>query len=129
MVVVFLTGILTYRLFRNERKKKLKLIHAGAMLTAFLLTVIGLKAVFDSHNLVDPPLANMYSLHSWVGVTCVALFFFQWVAGLVTFLAPGLAPRLRALYLPVHVHFGLFIFVLALASVISGITEIAIFTM
>ena len=110
-------------------RNKVKLAHAVLLGSALPLMVIGLKAVFDNHDLRATPIPNMYSLHSWVGIVCVALFFFQWVAGLVTFLAPGLAPRLRALYLPVHVHFGLFIFVLALASVISGITEIAIFTM
>ena len=46
-----ISGALVYRLFRGERKKKLKLLHMGTMLTAFILTVIALKAAFDSHNL------------------------------------------------------------------------------
>ena len=28
-----------YRMFRNERKRKLKLIHAGIMISVFMLTV------------------------------------------------------------------------------------------
>jgi hypothetical protein len=47
----FFAGALIYRLFRSERKKKLKLLHAATMLTAFILVIIGLKAAFDSHNL------------------------------------------------------------------------------
>ena len=133
-------GIVVYRIFLNENtlrvlrslnvdKRKVKLAHAIIMGSALPLMVIGLKAVFDNHDLRETPIPNMYSLHSWVGIICVILFFTQWVCGLVTFLAPGLAPRLRALYLPIHVYFGMLIFILAFASVISGITEIAIFTM
>lgn len=69
--------MLIYRTQRNVRKRRLKLTHAGIMLFVVLLTVIALVAVFDSHNLVSPPIPNMYSLHSWVGLTTVILFCCQ----------------------------------------------------
>ena len=34
-----------YRMFRNERKRKLKLLHAGIMITVFLLAVIALQVI------------------------------------------------------------------------------------
>ena len=83
LVSFFSSGILLYRVFRHERKKKLKLAHAIIMISSFLLTVIGLKAVFDSHNLKKDadgnpaPIANLYSLHSWMGIIAVILFAFQ----------------------------------------------------
>ncbi len=46
----FVPGALIYRLFRGEKKKKLKVLHAATMFTAFVLTVFALKAAFDSHN-------------------------------------------------------------------------------
>ena len=62
---LFYLGILVYRLLRNERKKKLKLLHAAIMISSLLLASIGLKAVFDSHNLAPPPdgpYPNLYTL-------------------------------------------------------------------
>jgi len=137
MIYLYGNGILMYRMFRNERKRKLKLLHAGIMITVFLCAVIALKAVFDSHNL-NPckhpseegdicPLPNLYSLHSWLGLLTVILFLFQWLAGMITFLFPGLASHLRASYLPVHLFFGLLIFVSACATALLGITEKTIF--
>lgn len=136
-IVCTFSGLLMYRMFRNERKRKLKLLHAGIMVAVFFLTVIALKAVFDSHNLkpcAKPseegdycPIPNLYSLHSWMGLITVILFLLQWLAGLITFLFPGLASHLRSSYMPIHVFFGLMIFVSACATALLGITEKAIF--
>ena len=69
--------MLIYRSQRTVRKRRLKLIHAGIMIFSVLFTIIALIAVFDSHNLAIPPIPNMYSLHSWVGLTTVVLFCCQ----------------------------------------------------
>ena len=54
---------------------------------------------------------------------------FQWLSGLITFLFPGLASHLRAAYLPVHVFFGLLIFILACTTALLGITEKTIWSL
>lgn len=123
------TAILVYRGFRNVRKKTLKWAHAGIHLTAFVLTVIALITVFDSHNLAIPPTPNMYSLHSWMGMGAVIVFGLQYVAGFTAYLAPGWRQQLKVAYMPLHIYFGLFGFVLAIASGLMGITEKAIFAM
>lgn len=129
LIYLYGNGILLYRVLRTERKKKLKLLHAGVMVTSFFLACIALKAVFDSHNLNKAgPIPNLYSLHSWVGIITVILFLLQWFGGLLTFLFPGLASHLRAAYLPVHVFFGLLIFVLACVTACLGILEKLLFS-
>ncbi|KPU77557.1 uncharacterized protein Dana_GF24874, isoform E [Drosophila ananassae] len=126
-IYLYGNSILIYRGFRTTRKKTLKLTHAGIHLAAFVLTVIALKTVFDSHNLASPPIPNMYSLHSWLGLSAVIIFSLQYVAGFVAFLAPGLRENYRIAMMPLHIYFGLFGFGLAIASALMGLTEKAIF--
>ncbi|ELU10148.1 hypothetical protein CAPTEDRAFT_167574 [Capitella teleta] len=123
LVFLYSNSIISYRVFRHQNKVYIKLLHAALHILALVFAGVGLKAVFDSHNLVVPPVANMYSLHSWVGLSTVILFAFQWFVGLVTFLLPGFSQELRAMYKPVHVFWGIVVFFMAIATCLLGITE------
>lgn len=129
MVFCYGNALLVYRVFRNQRKRNLKLLHFGLHTLAFIFAIVALKAVFDSHNLPAKPLANLYSIHSWIGLTAVILFAMQYVCGFVAFLFPGMTKIWRTKYLPVHVFFGLAIFVMAVAASLMGITEKLIFSL
>ena len=93
-------AILAYRVFRDVKKIRVKILHASLLALSLIFSSIGLKAVFDNHNLSKPPKANLYSLHSWVGLTAVVLFGLQWVAGFVSFLFPKLSEDIRQTYMP-----------------------------
>lgn len=125
LILLYANGALIYRGFRSERKKKLKIVHAVVMMVAMLCAVVGLVAVFQFHSIKG--FSDMGSLHSWLGLATVILFACQWLAGLLTFLFPGLRSSLRAAYLPIHQFFGLFIFAGAVMSTLVGLTEKAIF--
>ncbi|KAG8177173.1 hypothetical protein JTE90_021764 [Oedothorax gibbosus] len=124
LVFCYGNALLVYRVFRNQRKRSLKLLHFGLHSVALVFCIVALKAVFDSHNLAQPnPTPNLYSLHSWLGLTAVILFALQYVCGFVAFLFPGLTKLWRTKYLPLHVFFGLAIFVMVVAAALMGITE------
>lgn len=125
LVYLYGNSILIYRVLRHEPKPRLKLIHGGINALAFLFAVIGLIAVFSFHNDLNIP--NMYSLHSWIGLGTVVLFGTQLVAGAATFLYPKTPGHIRATVLPLHLFAGSAIFVLAVITCVSGITEKAIF--
>merc|ERR1712203_34607 len=94
LIFLYGNGALIYRIIppKSEgHKLKLKIAHAGIMIVAFALMVIGLQAAFDSHNKADPPKPNMYTLHSWVGLLAALLFGCQWVLGFAAFLFQVLA--------------------------------------
>ena len=93
------------------------------MACATILACFGIKAAFDSHSLAEPPIPHSYSLHSWAGILTISMALAQWCLGLVTFLWPGLASHLRSFFLPIHIFFGLSIFLLASTTALLGITE------
>jgi cytochrome b-561 len=108
----------------------LKLTHAAIHGAAFVCVVIALVAAFDSHNLAVPtPIPNMYTLHSWVGITAVVMFACQYVGGFVSYLYPGLRQNVKETYMPIHIFFGLCGFILSIAAALLGLSEKAFFTM
>ncbi|XP_042330833.1 lysosomal membrane ascorbate-dependent ferrireductase CYB561A3 isoform X2 [Sceloporus undulatus] len=123
MLVLYGIAALVYRAPLSWEGPKLpwKLLHASLTLTAFILVVLGLVAVFGYHNGQGIP--NMYSLHSWIGLSAVLLFSCQWLMGFSSFLLPWAPLWLRALYKPIHVFFGSAILSLVVAACISGIIE------
>lgn len=128
LIFCYGNALLVYRVFRNQRKRTLKLLHFGLHTLAFIFTIVALKAVFDSHNLSSPPIPNLYSIHSWLGLTAVVLFALQYFCGFLAFLFPGLTKVWRTKYLPLHVFFGLAIFVMVISAALLGITEKNIFS-
>uniref|UniRef100_A0A3B4AW26 Lysosomal membrane ascorbate-dependent ferrireductase CYB561A3 n=1 Tax=Periophthalmus magnuspinnatus TaxID=409849 RepID=A0A3B4AW26_9GOBI len=85
------------------------------------------NAVFDFHQGVNIP--NLYSVHSWVGISTVFLFSSQWILGLVGFLLPCSPPWIRSSLKPVHIWMGKMILIFSLASCISGINEKLLLTL
>ena len=76
--------MIVYRIFRHENKFIVKMVHFVLQALAFAVIVCGLKAVFDFHNTQKIP--NMYSLHSWCGLSAVLLFSFQVGTGFFEYL-------------------------------------------
>lgn len=118
-----------YRLPQSWVGPKLpwKIVHASLHLLTFILTVLGLVAVFKYHN--QAQITNLYSLHSWLGITTVFLFACQWFLGFAVFLLPWASMWMRSLLKRVHVFFGASILSLAIASVISGVNEKLFFSL
>lgn len=49
--------------------------HAGLLLVAIVLSLLGAIAAFDFHSANNIP--HLYSLHSWTGMLTVTLFILQ----------------------------------------------------
>nr|XP_033800725.1 cytochrome b reductase 1 isoform X3 [Geotrypetes seraphini] len=128
-VVLQGSAIVVYRLPWTWRCSKflMKCIHAGLHLTVLILAIVSLVAVFDFHNTQNIP--NMYSMHSWTGLTAVVLYGVQVLIGLLVYLFPFAPVTLRATLLPFHVFSGLLIFGAGIATALMGITEKLIFAL
>ncbi|VDM99659.1 unnamed protein product [Thelazia callipaeda] len=131
MGIIFLASeaILVYRVFRHEPKRFCKLLHLTLHTMVLIFIVVSLKAVFDSHNNhkneegESDPLPNLYSLHSWVGMTAALAFFLQYVLGFTTFFFPGWSASMRQLALPFHQAFGVIIICFVAITAVMGISE------
>ncbi|XP_026480612.1 cytochrome b561-like [Ctenocephalides felis] len=134
MIFLYSNSMLIYRSYRSCCKRTLKIAHSAIHGLIFLLTIIALIAVFDSHNLhmkdgQSDPIPNMYSLHSWIGLTAVILFACQLLSGFVTYLYPGLTSNIKTTYMPVHTFFGIAIFICVVAAALLGLSEKGFFVM
>lgn len=98
-----------------------KVLHASLLILSLIFAIVGLVAVFREHSLENA--SNMYSLHSWIGMTCVVLFGLQWVCGFGLLMFNRCARVARRLYLPLHTFFGGVIFVLAVCAALMGTLE------
>jgi len=120
MVVCFTQAMLAYRAYPFGKKTN-KTIHMILQTLAVLFISLGLWVVFKYHN--DNLIANLYSLHSWLGIATVVLFFQNFVMGFGGFWLPYATPAQRGAYLPAHVYIGVLTFFCAIMTVETGITE------
>lgn len=120
-------AIIVYRLpwTWNLSKLTMKFIHAGLNIVAFICAVIATVAAFDFHNAAKIP--NMYSLHSWLGMTAVILYWLQIILGVGMYLIPITPISWRAAFMPLHVYSGLSLFASVIGVALMGITEKLIF--
>ena len=112
----------------HNNRNVVKLIHAMGWAVAALAATLGLLAVFQSHNdRQSGYIANMYSLHSWIGAGVILLYVIQFGVGLRAFGGP-LASRnwtqpARAMLLRFHVVIGPMIYFLTGVTILLGIQE------
>mmetsp|Transcript_9473 Transcript_9473/g.26803 ORF Transcript_9473/g.26803 Transcript_9473/m.26803 type:complete len:282 (-) Transcript_9473:38-883(-) len=120
MVTMYTEAILAYRSVPLE-KVYVKAFHGVVQLIAVVLICLGLWTVWTFEN--DYNYSNLASLHSWMGSLTVSLFFANFVSGIGIFYNPLAGDSLRASYHPVHIFIGIFTYVLACATSISGIQQ------
>ncbi|RDX87858.1 putative transmembrane ascorbate ferrireductase 3, partial [Mucuna pruriens] len=119
---IFLAGeaMMSFQTVPSERKVR-KLVHMGLHLIAIILGIVGLSAVFKFHDMGN--YADVYSLHSWIGIGTFCLFGLQWVFGFVMFMLQGGSERTRAKVLPWHKVVGRVLLFMAVCAAETGLVE------
>jgi cytochrome b-561 len=114
-------AIMIYKVLPTWKHDTTKQIHLILHAIALVLGAFGIYCAFKFHN--ESGIANLYSLHSWLGIGTICLYGTQWIFGFVVFFFPGAAPIVRKGVLPWHILFGLFVYILALATAELGFLE------
>jgi cytochrome b-561 len=61
MIFFYGDAILAYRVFRDVKKLRVKILHGSLLALSFIFASIGLKAVFDNHNFSTPPIESLFA--------------------------------------------------------------------
>ncbi|KAL3524268.1 hypothetical protein ACH5RR_017102 [Cinchona calisaya] len=120
LIVIGGEAIITYKTLPLKKEVK-KLIHLVLHAIALILGIIGIYTAFKFHN--ESNIANLYSLHSWLGIGIIILYGIQWIYGFLVFFYPGGTSGIRRESLPWHVIFGLFVYILAVGNAALGYLE------
>jgi cytochrome b-561 len=111
------------KIYSSDRKI-LKTLHGIKWAVAAICATVGLNAVFRSHNEAFPPIANLYSLHSWIGVSTIVLYFYQLSSGTLFFGMSLLSSsQQRARMLTFHRFLGPCIYLITGTTILLGIQE------
>ncbi|KAL9997624.1 putative ascorbate ferrireductase (transmembrane) [Helianthus debilis subsp. tardiflorus] len=120
LVIMGGEAIISYKALPFKKAEK-KLIHLILHAIALVLGIIGIYMAFKNHN--ESGIANLYSLHSWLGIGLISLYGIQWIYGFLVFFYPGGTADLRRESLPWHVLFGMFLYILVVANSALGFLE------
>ncbi|KZV36481.1 transmembrane ascorbate ferrireductase 1-like [Dorcoceras hygrometricum] len=120
LIIIGGQAIMSYKMLPLKKPQK-KLVHLTLHAIALALGIIGIYTAFKYHN--ESNIANLYSLHSWLGIGVISLYGIQWLFGLVVFFYPGGTPSIRKEALPYHVLLGTFVYILALGTASLGYLE------
>ncbi|KAF5205380.1 Cytochrome b561 [Thalictrum thalictroides] len=117
-------GMLAYKTVSGTKGFR-KTMHLTLQLLSLCFSMVGVWAAWKFH--IEKGIDNFYSLHSWLGLVCLILFGIQWGTGFLTFWYPGGGKNTRTALLPWHIFFGIYLYVLAIGTVATGILEKATF--
>lgn len=68
-------AIMIYKIFPKLNHDTTKLIHLILHAIAIVLGAVGIYCAFKFHN--ESGIANLYSLHSWLGIGTISLYGIQ----------------------------------------------------
>eukprot|EP00197_Chlamydomonas_leiostraca_P002725 CAMPEP_0202857748 /NCGR_PEP_ID=MMETSP1391-20130828/565_1 /ASSEMBLY_ACC=CAM_ASM_000867 /TAXON_ID=1034604 /ORGANISM="Chlamydomonas leiostraca, Strain SAG 11-49" /LENGTH=268 /DNA_ID=CAMNT_0049536589 /DNA_START=138 /DNA_END=944 /DNA_ORIENTATION=+ len=105
---------------RETRKK----IHWGCHSAAIVCALLGVTAAFKSHSLKKPtPIPDLYSPHSFLGMTTLVMVGLQFLVGLTSYVAPRASLPFRLALGPVHKFAGYATWSCGLAAMATGLQE------
>ncbi|XP_063729111.1 transmembrane ascorbate-dependent reductase CYB561-like [Symsagittifera roscoffensis] len=127
MIFFFGNAIMSFRVMNMLPIPRVvaKCIHGGLHVCTMLFISLGLVAINRVKKNAWMGTNNMYSTHSYWGAVTIAIYVLQFSGGLISFLIPVLSDRIKRTFLPIHRFLGAGIFLMALITVLIGLTKMA----
>ncbi|BDA44414.1 probable cytochrome b reductase 1 [Coccomyxa sp. Obi] len=114
-------AILSYRvpLIPVGSRSSIKYMHATLHTLAGIFIILGL--VFVQLFKRTSKESHFFSLHSWIGITAIAMYVGQYVAGLYIYLVSKWAPQAKADFYKVHRFLGAATLLTGFAAILLGV--------
>lgn len=125
MLVGLTNGILSFR--RPLERNSNKMLHVCWFAATIVTMSIGLKAVWKSHDDQKPYKANLYTLHSMIGLAAVVLLSQNFLLGLLNFVSPFMSDMVKKFYKPNHIFMGICTLIMAVMAITTGSKEKAFY--
>ncbi|XP_057443248.1 probable ascorbate-specific transmembrane electron transporter 1 [Lotus japonicus] len=113
-------AIMAYKSIPGTRRTA-KVVHLLLHVIALASGVLGIITVFKFKK--ETGLPNMYTLHSWLGMSAICSFGLQYIFSFFAYFFPGAEVSTRATLLPWHRFIGIAIFLLAVGTAETGLLE------
>jgi hypothetical protein len=114
----------SFRQRSDRRRRCAKLVHAGSWCLAATFVGVALVAVIRSHNNPDKPVANLYSMHSWIGLLVLVSYVAQLLVGLLIFYDwVRISAASKAWVHKIHTRAGPIIYACTALTILLGIQE------
>ena len=99
-----------------------KFLHVTCYVCAIISFSVGLKAVWKSHDDLDGDkyIADLYSLHSWLGLGAVVMFGQNFLLGIYHFIIPAASMEQKKSYTHAHVFLGVCTLVMSVIAIETG---------
>jgi cytochrome b-561 len=120
MVICTTEGLLAFRAFPFDKviNRRVRYIWHTA---GICFMVVGLVAVFEYNN--DRNKANLWSIHSWLGIITITLYLTQYILGIYLFFYEGADIDMREAYIPFFAWLDIIVYVSACFTAEMGIVE------
>lgn len=111
-------SLLAFRLLPILSKPKLKLIHMGLNTGVIICAFLGLAFVIDEREIQGK--AHFQSLHSWLGISAIALLVIQGTWSAAVYLPAKVPTTIKQSLMSWHVKCGIAVFLLGTAAMLTG---------
>ncbi|ODN00240.1 hypothetical protein Ocin01_06435 [Orchesella cincta] len=108
-------GMLVFRLLPHASLSKVLLIHGCTFTCSFTVCLTSISFAISYHHTFTKNEQHFYSIHSWIGVIVIILYFLSMLTGLLVLFRPSDGVR------RLHPPLSILTFMLCGASSISGI--------
>ncbi|WJX16827.1 ascorbate ferrireductase (transmembrane) [Trifolium repens] len=113
-------AIVAYKSIPGKRSSG-KVFHLLLHLIALTSGILGIVVIFKYKK--ETGLSNMFTLHSWLGISAISAFGLQYILGFFAYFFPGAEASTRATLLPWHKFIGIVIFLLAVGTAETGLIQ------